>query len=640
MGGSSSTVPTGNPASNASSLAAQLAKLTPLPGDPGRPNLVFLVDPSTNRELLLRDITVPNPSALPCLLETLEARQSILDRAPHLLPISGFSVSTSLQFCSSVSKVSVLCEHPQRTLDDETAERHLQKRLYSEKELWTVVASCILAFAYLQKHEVRHQCVRSSQVFVEATGLIKVADPFVDGALSNWECLRSRRKDEHCYLAPELVAASPLFGLSTNLDVYKSDVYSFGMVVLEAGLLEYQDECYGGDGIDPVRVSRNLGRFGSLYSEDMTRVLVAMLHQSPLERESWLELERYVRVLDESQHPPNKASSKQNLPEGGQTRSGGWLSEQTPLSSFQLTFKPPDSEQPRPKKGIVRVSPAKPERLVTSVHPALHAINLPYSHIRQSPSRFLPPKAQGKTLSPQKIPTMGKPQQAGGVPTSAATRANEEVKARGRGRTERESQMTLQTLHQEGSSLSPPPTSSRLHPCRLSPTMHQRSAKTLRPQFVVEHFKQGSRYEGYKLEGMRHGRGRFYYQDGGMYDGEWAGNTMTGQGRLYYQSGRLAYEGGWLHDNFNGQGVLWNEAPSQLPGLFDYRNFDDVDNCWVAYDGNFAGDLKEGRGRLLLQNGEVYEGDFHEDAVHGQGVFWRANGECVSGYWRQNQLLH
>jgi antitoxin component YwqK of YwqJK toxin-antitoxin module len=45
---------------------------------------------------------------------------------------------------------------------------------------------------------------------------------------------------------------------------------------------------------------------------------------------------------------------------------------------------------------------------------------------------------------------------------------------------------------------------------------------------------------------MRHGKGKFFYQDGGLYDGDWVCNKMTGFGRLYYQSGKLAYEGNWL----------------------------------------------------------------------------------------------
>jgi hypothetical protein len=68
----------------------------------------------------------------------------------------------------------------------------------------------------------------------------------------------------------------------------------------------------------------------------------------------------------------------------------------------------------------------------------------------------------------------------------------------------------------------------------------------------------GSRYEGYKLNGLRHGKGKFYYQDGGSYDGEWNQNKMEGFGTLYYQSNRKAFEGMWLNDQFQGKGKLYN----------------------------------------------------------------------------------
>ena len=78
------------------------------------------------------------------------------------------------------------------------------------------------------------------------------------------------------------------------------------------------------------------------------------------------------------------------------------------------------------------------------------------------------------------------------------------------------------------------------------------------PQFVEEFFKMGSRYEGYKLNGMRHGKGKFYYQDGGSYDGEWKFNKMSGFGTLYYRSNKKAYEGEWKDDQFQGLGTLYN----------------------------------------------------------------------------------
>lgn len=86
----------------------------------------------------------------------------------------------------------------------------------------------------------------------------------------------------------------------------------------------------------------------------------------------------------------------------------------------------------------------------------------------------------------------------------------------------------------------------------------------------------GSKYIGNKLNGQRHGQGKFYYQDGGLYDGEWKQNKMDGYGKLYYQSGKLAYEGNWREDKFYGQGILYNEAPDYLMEPFDYSNLEGV----------------------------------------------------------------
>ncbi len=51
---------------------------------------------------------------------------------------------------------------------------------------------------------------------------------------------------------------------------------------------------------------------------------------------------------------------------------------------------------------------------------------------------------------------------------------------------------------------------------------------------MIEEYEVGSKYEGYKKNGMRNGKGKFYYQDGGYYEGEWKDNKMHGYGKLYY----------------------------------------------------------------------------------------------------------
>ena len=75
---------------------------------------------------------------------------------------------------------------------------------------------------------------------------------------------------------------------------------------------------------------------------------------------------------------------------------------------------------------------------------------------------------------------------------------------------------------------------------------------------------------------MRHGAGKFYYQDGGMYDGNWDQNKMHGFGRLYYQNGNLAYEGNWDQDKFHGKGKLVNDNPELLKTPYDYTNFENI----------------------------------------------------------------
>ncbi len=75
---------------------------------------------------------------------------------------------------------------------------------------------------------------------------------------------------------------------------------------------------------------------------------------------------------------------------------------------------------------------------------------------------------------------------------------------------------------------------------------------------------------------MRHGQGKFFYQDGGRYEGEWKENKMNGYGKLFYQSDKIAYEGEWVNDQFHGWGKLYNENPVPLSQGFDYRNFDEI----------------------------------------------------------------
>jgi antitoxin component YwqK of YwqJK toxin-antitoxin module len=52
---------------------------------------------------------------------------------------------------------------------------------------------------------------------------------------------------------------------------------------------------------------------------------------------------------------------------------------------------------------------------------------------------------------------------------------------------------------------------------------------------------------------------------------------MDGYGKLYYPNGKLAYEGEWKEDEFHGEGIVYNDNPTNLTEPFDYTDFNKID---------------------------------------------------------------
>lgn len=67
---------------------------------------------------------------------------------------------------------------------------------------------------------------------------------------------------------------------------------------------------------------------------------------------------------------------------------------------------------------------------------------------------------------------------------------------------------------------------------------------------------------------------------------------MHGKGILYYPSQKVAYDGEWENDQLSGYGVLYNQEVAALRTPFDYRDWTDVEEYWVKYEGHFYQDNK------------------------------------------------
>ena len=73
------------------------------------------------------------------------------------------------------------------------------------------------------------------------------------------------------------------------------------MIVIEAGLLHYQDECYREQGgrVHWETLQYNLNLFQQTYSPELTNLVEFMIGKDQRARPDWFELEQYVIKVEE-----------------------------------------------------------------------------------------------------------------------------------------------------------------------------------------------------------------------------------------------------------------------------------------------------------------------------------------------------
>ena len=136
-------------------------------------------------------------------------------------------------------------------------------------------------------------------------------------------------------------------------------------------------------------------------------------------------------------------------------------------------------------------------------------------------------------------------------------------------------------------------------------------------------------YEGEMVNGSRHGKGKYTWNNGSEYEGDWVNGKRCGFGvyRSYSKNEEngttylsYIYEGEWKDSKQHGYGVA--------KGYKVFPRFGHVFMKW-SYDGPWVDDKKHGRGvyrdwdgNALSDHWKVYEGEWIDDKRHGLFV-WR-----------------
>jgi hypothetical protein len=130
----------------------------------------------------------------------------------------------------------------------------------------------------------------------------------------------------------------------------------------------------------------------------------------------------------------------------------------------------------------------------------------------------------------------------------------------------------------------------------------------------------GASYDGQFFEGEKHGRGHWISATGDQYDGDWCLNWMNGQGRYTKNDGEVI-TGGFKNNKPQGQCVVesaqgWKYTGNMVMGKKTGQGRYENSVTLESFEGEFLDDLYNGEGLFQNdKNGIIYEGVFAKNEM-------------------------
>lgn len=154
-------------------------------------------------------------------------------------------------------------------------------------------------------------------------------------------------------------------------------------------------------------------------------------------------------------------------------------------------------------------------------------------------------------------------------------------------------------------------------------------------------YPDGSKYEGFFVNGKPSLRGTFYYPNGERYVGGFKNGLPDGDGKLYRLGGEIR-TGQWVAGEWTGAADVFVSAQPTAGcvsgncdngmGTYRFKNGD-------RYEGYFLNGLPHGKGKVSYTNGEYYEGDFERGYFNGIGTLHMNERSPVHGQWKDGVYI-
>ena len=158
----------------------------------------------------------------------------------------------------------------------------------------------------------------------------------------------------------------------------------------------------------------------------------------------------------------------------------------------------------------------------------------------------------------------------------------------------------------------------------------------------IETYKDGSRYEGGFVKGLREGSGKLYGMNGGLiYQGQFKANRRHGSGKAFHENGKMAFDGNWNNNQKTGPGDLFDEngvlifQGSFVEDLPEGSCKEFRKDGSMLFKGIYLQGRRHGSGRIYYTDGTIqFDGEFIEGYQQGQGKEFREDGSILyDGFW-------
>ncbi len=97
------------------------------------------------------------------------------EKHQHILYLQRTNTKVENTFCSTFYKISLLYEYLDHTLQLEIQQRNQEHKIFDEKEVWSVLCSCVLGISEMIRVEGRcHAALTLKDIRLNQDGLVKV----------------------------------------------------------------------------------------------------------------------------------------------------------------------------------------------------------------------------------------------------------------------------------------------------------------------------------------------------------------------------------------------------------------------------------------------------------------------------------